>query len=70
MRPEFDWHASPITRDTPVTATYRGTQNVRRFFKAQCGEDFKFDRIFMAWIKSGPRTMGEAADEWSRRKRL
>ncbi|MEM7188952.1 MAG: DUF6434 domain-containing protein [Pseudomonadota bacterium] len=65
----FDWHADPITRETPVTATYRNTQNVRRFLTAECGADFKFDRPFMAWIKDGtPKTMGDVADEWLRRQ--
>ena len=64
----FDWHSDPITRDTPLDRTYRNTQNVRRFLKAECGDGFKFDRPFMAWIKSGaPRTMGDVADEWLRR---
>ncbi|MGB0694195.1 MAG: DUF6434 domain-containing protein [Rhodospirillaceae bacterium] len=49
---DFDWHCDPITRDTVVNAAYRNTQNVRRFLKSQCGEDFKFDRPFMAWIKN------------------
>jgi len=65
----FDWHADPITRATPVTATYRSTQNVRRFLRGECGPHFKFDRAFMGWIKDGtPKTMGEVADEWRRRK--
>ena len=65
----FDWHADPITRDTPVNAGYRNTQNVRRFLRGECGEDFKFDRPFMAWIKDGaPKTMGDVADEWLRRR--
>jgi hypothetical protein len=65
----FDWHSSRITRRTAVTASYRNTQNVRRFFKAQCGEHFRFDRSFMAWLRAAPgRTMGEAADEWRRRE--
>ena len=65
----FDWHADAITRDTPLRKTYRNTQNVRRFFKAQCGDDFKFDRSFMAWLKDGSaKTMGAAADEWLRRR--
>ena len=64
----FDWHSGDIARDTPVTPSYRNTQKVRRFFKAQCGAAFKFDRAFMAWMKSGtPKSMGEAADEWKRR---
>jgi hypothetical protein len=67
----FDWHSGKITRATPVTANYRNTQNVRRFFLAECGPDFKFDRPFMAWMKDGtPKTMGAAADEWKRRQAL
>jgi len=66
----FDWHADPIRRDTPVDAGYRNTQNVRRFLLAACGPDFRFDRPFMAWIRDGrPRTMGEVADEWLRRRK-
>ena len=67
--PPFDWHRSPLTRDTPVGADYRGTQNVRRFLRSQCGEDFAFDRPFMAWIRNGqPKTLGDVADEWLRRR--
>jgi hypothetical protein len=64
----FDWHAHPLTRATPVTPSYRNTQNVRRFLRAQCGSRFRFDRPFMQWIKDGtPKTMGDVADEWLRR---
>jgi len=66
----FDWHSDPITRKTPITASYRNTQNVRRFFKAQCGPHFKFDRPFMAWLKNGTtKNMGDAVEEWQRRER-
>jgi hypothetical protein len=66
----FDWHCSRITRATPITPDYRNTQNVRRFFKAQCGAHFKFDRPFMAWMKAGTgKTMGDAAAEWLRREK-
>jgi uncharacterized protein DUF6434 len=65
----FDWYADPITRRTPITATYRNTQNVRRFFTAECGDHFKFDRPFMAWLKSGKsKTMDGAVKEWLRRE--
>ena len=65
----FDWHSDQITRNTPVTASYRNTQNVRRFLKKQCGAQFKLDRPFMQWIKNGaPKTMGDVADEWLRRR--
>jgi len=65
----FDWHSDKIARMTPITSSYRNTPNVRRFFMEQCGDAFKFDRPFMAWLRSGaPRTMGEVADEWLRRQ--
>ena len=66
----FDWHAGPITRTTPLDKHYRNTQKVRQFLLGECGQAFKFDRAFMAWIKSGtPSTMGDVADEWLRRHR-
>ena len=66
---KFDWHSDRITRETPVNADYKNTQNVRRFLKQQCGADFAFDRAFMAWIIDGShKTMGEVADEWLRRQ--
>lgn len=65
----FDWHGGDITRATPLTKTYRSTQNVRRFFKAECGDGCKFDRPFMAWLKGAAgQTMGDAVDEWKRRQ--
>lgn len=65
----FDWHSDAVTRATVITKSYRNTQNVRRFFKAECGNDFKFDRFFMAWLKAAAgQTMGDAVAEWHRRK--
>jgi Domain of unknown function (DUF6434) len=67
---QFDWHSHSITRQTPITQSYRNTQNVRRYFTAQCGSEFRFDRPFMAWMKSATgKTMGDAADEWLRRQK-
>ncbi|MEX5574303.1 DUF6434 domain-containing protein [Pseudomonas lijiangensis] len=64
----FNWHSDPITQSTPVTATYKNTQNVRRFMTEHCGPDFRFDRPFMAWIGDGTaKTMGDLVDEWLRR---
>jgi hypothetical protein len=66
----FDWHGGQITRATPITKSYRNTRTVRRFFEAECGNNFKFDRAFMAWLKDGTeKTMGEAADELASAKR-
>jgi len=65
---DFDWHGGHIGRGTMLDAGYRNTQNVRRFLLAQCGPGFRFDRDFMAWIRSGaPHDMGDVADEWQRR---
>ena len=63
-----DWHCEVIERDTVIDDTYKNTQNVRRFFRAQIGEHFKFDRPFMAWIVANKgRTMGDAVAEWKNR---
>ena len=65
----FDRHGGKISRKTPITSDYRHTQNVRRSFRAQCGDGFKFDRPFMAWMKAASaKTMGDAADECLLRK--
>jgi hypothetical protein len=65
----FNWHSDKITAETPVTNTYKNTQNVRRFLKGICGSDFTFNREFMAWIIDGkPKTMGEVALEWLQRE--
>jgi hypothetical protein len=64
---KFDWHSGSINRATEIDGTYKNTQSVRRFLTRECGAAFKFDRSFMAWIKSGaPKSMGEVADEWTR----
>jgi hypothetical protein len=64
----FDWHSDHITCATPVTANYRNTQNVRRFFQKECGDAFKFNRSFTSWMKDGKRkTLGDAVREWLRR---
>lgn len=65
----FDWHCDAIDDQTVISNSYRNTQNVRRYFKKNCGEHFKMDRSFMAWMKQEVgQTMAEAADEWVRRQ--
>lgn len=64
----FDWHYSELTDDTVIGPGYRNTQNVRRYFIARLGSGFKFDRSFMAWMKTNSdATLGEAVAEWKRR---
>lgn len=61
----FDWHKDDLSYSTLITASYKNTQNVRRFFKLNCGEDFKFDRDFMQWMKAAQGlTIGDAIEEW------
>ncbi len=61
----FDSHSDPITLDTVIDSQYRNTQNVRRFFKSHCGDNFKFDRTFMAWMKNSiGKTMAQAVHHW------
>jgi hypothetical protein len=41
-----------------------------RYFRQECGDDLKFDRSFLAWMKAAEKqTMGAAAKEWLRRKK-
>lgn len=64
----FDWHYSPLYSHTVIAPGYRNTQNVRRFFVAEIGDAFRFDRGFMAWMSDNPgKTLGDAVDEWRRR---
>ena len=68
-RRPFDWHYSVLSSHTIIAPDYRNTQNVRRFFKGEIGEHFKFDRYFMTWMQDNAgRTLGDAVDEWRRRK--
>ncbi len=65
----FDWHHSVLSSHTIIEPDYRNTQNVRRFFKSEIGEAFKFDRAFMSWMQDNTgKTLGDAVDEWRRRK--
>ena len=55
----FDWHGAPLSSATPITANYRNTQNVRRFFITAAGRHFSFNIAFMAWMKANVgRTLG------------
>ena len=66
---KVDWHKNHIDDSTLITDSYKTTQNVRRYFKSRFGDDFKFDRDFMLWMKSATRlTMGDAWQEWVKRK--
>ena len=66
---KIDWHSALLTHSTVVDKGYKNTQNVRRFMVEQCGENFRFDREFMAWIRDDiPKNLGDVVDEWKRRQ--
>jgi hypothetical protein len=66
---KIDWHSALLTRTTLVDKNYKNTQNVLRFMVKECGEDFRFDREFMMWIRNeDAKTLGDVADEWKRRR--
>ncbi len=66
---KIDWHSAVLTPSTVVDKHYKNTQNVRRFMTEQCGEQFRFDREFMAWIRDGiPKNLGDVVKEWKRRQ--
>lgn len=62
---KFDWHTHTLTRDTLITDSYKNSQNVRRFFKSEVGDSFKFNIAFMAWIKSNVgKPLSAAVDQY------
>lgn len=63
----FDWHSAELTANTVITDSYKNSQNVRRFFSAQVGQDFKFSIALMDWIKSNTgKTLADALHAYHR----
>ena len=57
----FDWHKEELSNATIITDSYKNSQNVRRFFKKELGDGFKFNIAFMDWIKDNiGKTLGDA----------
>ena len=66
-RSKFDWHSEVLTPETVITDSYRNSQNVRRFFKAHVGPQFKFNIAFMDWMRSNAgQTLADAVAEFNR----
>lgn len=62
----FDWHCEVLEPETIITDSYKNSQNVRRFFRQNCGEQFKFNIAFMAWMKSNiGKTLHHAVQEYN-----
>jgi len=57
----------PIMLDAQIPANYKNDQRHRAFFKSAIGERFKFNVIFMNWMKANVgKTYQEAVDKWLR----
>ncbi|MEM9734737.1 MAG: DUF6434 domain-containing protein [Pseudomonadota bacterium] len=60
---KFNWARETLTRETIITDSYRNGPNVRAFFEAEYGPDFKFNIAFMAWMKDNVgKTLGDAIE--------
>ncbi|MFT5718165.1 MAG: hypothetical protein ACI9T7_002370 [Oleiphilaceae bacterium] len=56
-----------INLNTLLKDAYKSDQTNRVFFKSIIGERFKFNVMFMKWVKLNPKkTYQEAVDEWLR----
>lgn len=62
---KFDWHKEPLSEATVITDSYKNSQNVRRYFKANVDQKFSFNVEFMAWMKANVgKTLGDAGVEY------
>jgi hypothetical protein len=65
MKP-FNWHGDTITRAMPILSQHK---NLRRFFRAQWGNQFNSDRSFMTWMREGEaKAMDDALRQLARRQ--
>jgi len=65
MMADLDWHSTPLDDGTVIDASYRNTQNVRRYFKRKIGDHFTMNRTFMAWMRANQgETLGAACAAW------
>jgi len=62
---KFDWKKEVLSLETEITDNYKSTENVRKFFQNEIGENFKFNVKFMNWMKSNcGKTLKDAIAEW------
>lgn len=65
MTSGFDWNTEKLSNETEITDNYKNTENVRKFFKNQIGDRFKFNVKFMNWMKTSQgKTLGDAIEQW------
>lgn len=63
----FDWNCARLNLETKITDNYKNTENVRAFFTSEIGKHFKFNVLFMNWMKQNiGKTLHDAIIEWNR----
>lgn len=63
----FDWNKEKLELSTEITDSYKNSENVRKFFEAQIGKQFKFNVVFMNWMKANTgKTLSDAITAWKR----
>ena len=63
---KYDWNNEKLTLETIITDNYKNTENVRLFFVEQIGSKFKFNVMFMNWMKGASgKTLKQAVVKWS-----
>ena len=63
----FNWNAEKLSCETVITDNYKNTENVRQFFTAEIGKYFKFNVLFINWMKQNiGKTLKDAIEEWNR----
>jgi len=69
MSTKFNWHSEPLNLTTKIDKDYKISQNVRRFFKYHLGDDFHFNRPFIAWMKANiGKTLKDAIEQFKQAK--
>ncbi len=64
---KFDWANEVLTRNTVITDSYKNGKNVRNFFIREIGAHFRFNVIFIKWMKENVgKTLDDAITEWKR----
>lgn len=67
LKSNFDWNVKELNRETIITDNYKNTENVRAFFMSEIGKHFKFNVLFMNWMKQNVgKTLNDAIAEWNR----
>jgi len=63
---KYDKHYE-ITLDAIIPRGYKNDEQHRKFFKTVIGSHFKYNVLFMSWMKANRgKTYSEAVDEWIR----